>query len=232
MKRRIGALLFIAGLMLACGGLVEGTTEQSPLLIEEGPQVSERVASLGAYLSGELSAPCQTVAQGQSFEFDGFTMVTKPTELSTGEDRLPWIKNGDERSKFKRGMKGLVVPMTITNNAPVARKPRYKMKLWTVDGEWTYAAPGNSGLWARDHGGIDSWEMIKVGPGQSIDTALVFPVTDANAEQAAMQLFLQEKQRDANNRPITVTTTLVLVDVGAPTPGPHINPEKRSSNTK
>lgn len=202
------------GLSLACGGGMGGSA------------VGEYASSYAEYQAAELGIPCPTYNIGDEVPIGDLVFKFEPTMLVEPESELPWIQNHEERSRFgKDGIKALVVPYQIKNSSPVKVDRDVWFPVMGSDGENARGGSYNEKLYAAEHGFEQPHDSISVGswmPGVSVNA-----LTPAAAEGAVAHLKRWDEVKDEHGDWVDVVLEQAVVDLGSPTEGPHINPEKR-----
>jgi hypothetical protein len=209
----LGALVF--GFGLACGGGGGGGA------------VGAYAESYAEYAETEYPGiECGAYAVGREVTVGDFTFVFDQPLLVQGEDSLPWIQNHEERKVFAReGTKALVIPYQVRNDSPVKKKRDVWFPVVGSDGE---SAPGgsyNAHLYEAEHALEDYGSSLP--PGRFLPMVSVNSIQPGGADGAVAHLKQWGREQDIRGKRHDVVLAQAVVDLGTPTEGPHINPEKR-----
>jgi len=219
----VGAVL--VAVMLACGG------GGAALL---GSSVGPYATSMAEHYAAETpDVPCLTYAVGDEITMGDFTYRVDEMMIADGESSLPWIRNLDERRSMARdGVKALVMTYSVRNDSPVRAERDGWMTVYGTDGEDTHGAPYNMELYREEHGLPELLHTLPPGAWQTNVWVVGMPA--AAADGAVAHLVREEEQFDPTDargrRKIDVLLDQAIIDLGTPTPGPHLNPEKREAS--
>lgn len=197
--------LFLA-VSLACGGGGAGS-------IGGGSSASDRAERTCEYNATEEEVECITFGEGQIAKMGDFSFEFGTPELIEPENRLPWIGNHTERSKFADGVKALAVPYKRRNDSPVKVKDEVWVVLQTSDGETAYAQAYNTRLYNDRAGTEQPWDHTSAPPDKWVETALVFAVDPEAADGALAWIGLTDTRKDARGRKETFTSAQAVVDL-------------------
>jgi len=198
------------GLAIACGG----------------GSVGEYAANFAEYQESQEEVPCPTYSLGEEVSIGNFTYVFEGTELSQGENKLPWIRNMDERRSFSRdGIKAIVVKYKVRNDSPIAQRREAWFVVQGTDGEKGGGGPYNEELYEKEHDLPDISGTLA--PGKWYEAVDISSINPSATDGAVAHFKRREQQLDIRGRKIKVLVEQAVVDLGTPIEGPHVNPEKR-----
>lgn len=209
-------VMLVAASMLACGGFGGG---------------SEFAHDLAEHLESEHPYAERTVVAGVGSEVTvgDFSFRFGDPIIVDSEHELPYIRNTDERSAFAPPhTKGLVVPYEIRNNTPVVKDQDVFWDVRTRAGEHLRTGTFNSRMYREEHGLEHDWYNFP--PGEWRASAFVWAIQPGqeNETVAVIQHEVTKiNEDDPRGRRHTVVVDQAIVDLAVPTPGPHINPERR-----
>jgi len=177
--------------------------------------------------------PCLTYGVGDEVTMGDFTYRVDEVMVAEAESSLPWIRNMDERRTFAAdGVKALVVTYSVRNNTPVRAERDAWMELFGTDGEDTHGAPYNAGLYRTEHALPEL--VTNLPPGAWQTNVWVVSIQGDAVDGAVAHVTREEEQFDPTDargrRKIDVLLDQAIIDLGTPTPGPHLNPEKRDAD--
>jgi hypothetical protein len=200
----------IAALALACGG--------GGLSALGGG--SSQAQAMCTYMTAENGTECGSIAVGSTATIGDFQIQVLSTELWTGQDSLPAIKNMDERSAMKKvGSNMVAVQLQVTNTAPVKSKADFNARLIDGGGNRGFAGPYNGGLY-RDEKGLETPFGDAYGPGESRMAAIVYAVAPEDVAGSLIQLTRSEKMPDPQDPRGRIKSFVVqqfVLDLGGPT---------------
>ncbi len=222
---RNATIVVTAALALACGGGGGGF----------GSSVGPYATSMGEHYANENPGiPCPTYALGDEIEMNGFSFRIDEVIVADAEKSLPWIANSTERKHFERNEKdkALIIVASARNNNPVKSRFNLSVNTFGTDGEqgswWAY----NEKLVVAERG-VDEWDS-NLPPNKWMPWIGISNLTDEAADGSILRLYHTEKEYDPTDprgrRKITVLYEQAVIDLGTPTRGPHINPERRDGN--
>lgn len=228
MLERISLLLFLV--VAACEGDPAATAARSPgspasaevsIDAAAAPAVSAHADRLATYKEREHRVPALRVAAGTELVVFEHTIRLDAPVLADAETRLPWIANVDERRLFA-GKRALIVPFSVRNDAPVARRLDVGFVLHTRDGKTHVGGAYNERLAAKQRGVTAFYDLGKLPPDTWRDSVLVFDVDPAHAAGAVVHVAHWTTIRDRHDRRRQVVAEHAVVDLAPAVEGPAI----------
>jgi hypothetical protein len=185
----------------------------SPVEHSPGP-VALRFAKFKQDKEGK---PCRVFAAGEEVRFGDFSYKIETPLVTDPETRLPWIANIEERRALsKKGMKAMILRMSVRNNAPVAQEVQHGMMFITRDGESHYGWPYNVKLHARASKRVEwpSW----LSPDKWYDTVAIYDVPPEQRDDALLYFLQVTYKRDSNGHRQRILVDHAIAELAAPQP--------------